>query len=204
MSQSPSKSPRTMGLRRAAPLAGLAAFSLLVAPVAQAAPAQEAPARASLALPQIVECVGSSTITYNPGLKTTPQSVTSQNNSTYSLCRNILGPTVQLGAGSGSGNVTLPNASCSGALNPGSNLVETFDFSDNTHSTVQFTEVTLQPGQANTVATRFGTVVSGRFNGAIAVKVTTYVNTQVTQGCGSPSGLTSISGPTTLTFIKLN
>ncbi|RKG93652.1 hypothetical protein [Corallococcus terminator] len=204
MSLSSSKSPRTAGVRRAAPLAGLAVFSLLVAPVAQAAPTPEARSRASVIPTTLaVACLtGSSTITYNPGLTNTPQNVTSQTNSSYSLCLNLIGLPLTLAAGSGSGDVAIPNASCGGALNLGSGLQETFYWSDGADkfTTVQFNQITLEPGQGNTVATRTGTVVSGRFKGAVAVKATTYVNAQGNQACNAPGGLTSISGPSTLTL----
>jgi len=69
-------------------------------------------------------------------------------------------------------------------------------------STLLQTRATVQVGATTIVITYVGTVESGRFAGATAIRTLTYLTTDLT-ACGSPEGVPGMSGLTTLTLLGL-
>ncbi|RKH05685.1 hypothetical protein [Corallococcus carmarthensis] len=188
---------------------GLVLAAFLLAPLGHAVAAPTGPSGQPQELldlpiptgPLMVQCLlGSSVTTYNPGLTDTPQNVTRNINSTYTLCANLLGTPLFLTAGSGTGNVPVANASCQQAIEPPEPIQESFFWGDGGFTTVLFTQIGLRAKGTASEAVLIGTVTSGRFPNAVAMKTVTYVNGDPTNGCGQPGGLRELRGPSTLSF----
>ncbi|MCP3059017.1 hypothetical protein LXT21_09560 [Myxococcus sp. K38C18041901] len=64
-------------------------------------------------------------------------------------------------------------------------------------STVLMGQSHVSVQEATTVVTQTGKVLSGKFQGATAVRTTTYMTADVERGCHSPEGLKDLKGPVT-------
>ncbi|WP_342377044.1 hypothetical protein NVS55_37350 [Myxococcus stipitatus] len=64
-------------------------------------------------------------------------------------------------------------------------------------STVLMSQSHVSVQDATTLVTQTGKVLSGKFQGATAVRTTTYLSTDIDSGCRSATGLTYLKGPTT-------
>ncbi|NTX02682.1 MULTISPECIES: hypothetical protein [Myxococcus] len=150
----------------------------------------------------LVTCpVGTSQAFYSPGLKPTPQDVTVSGPATFSNCVTVLGAPVTSGT-TNLAPVVVRDLSCVALLQP-SSVTQTVTWNTGESSTLVLTQLLLDVQGTLTVLTRTGTVASGKFVGATAVRTITYVTLDLENGCTSPEGLTSLSGPTTLTLTKL-
>jgi hypothetical protein len=171
--------------RRGRPLS--AALTLLL--VAASLLGITAPASAA---PTVVTCTGNQTITYSPGLTNTPTVQTSQVSTAYSVCAHVDGLSVS--TMTGSSRVTFSGASltCAALLDtvPGQQVVT---WSDGRTSTFTYS-LTATNVSGELVATATGTISAGLYAGAIAEQVSTSVGLNGLTACGTPQGLTSISG----------
>lgn len=139
-----------------------------------------------------LQCTGSQTLSYSPGLTLTPQAVTVSGSGSFS-CPLSSDPAIS----TGSFTVGPVGATLGCALTGGSG---TFAYTWNTGqvSTVSATSV-VTANLGVVVVTSTGTVVSGPFAGDTAVFTWTGSSPGLLD-CLTPAGVTQYSGPTTLTF----
>lgn len=155
-------------------------------------PAHAAPA-ADLA------CAGARTTTYSPGITTTPRETTYTINGALTSCESPSDPTLISGTYSSTGKAIL---SCS--LSSGSSVsYETYKFNNGESSTARYVSNVVTKPAGQTVVTSIGTVESGKFKGDMATRTATVVTQESTQ-CLSRDGVTSTTGPVTLTFTRPN
>lgn len=169
-----------------ATLAATLLASLTLAPAAQASIHQ-------------ITCLGSTTQTFSPPLTNTPKPTTITISTSYTNCVSLTAPSIT--SGTSFSSATSPNASCVSLLNGTQTQVPTtVTWNTGETSTItQTTVVTIVAGQV--VATSTGTVTSGKFLGATTVRVVTYLATDIQNGCLSPQGLPSNTGPVTLNAV---
>lgn len=175
--------------RSLAALAAVAAallVGLFAAPTAQASINQ-------------ITCLGSSTQTFSPGLTNTPQPTAVTISTSYTNCLSLTAPSIT--SGSSFSAATTPDGSCTSILESSSTpRPTTITWNTGETSTItQTTAITSVGGQV--VATSTGTVTAGKFLGATSIRVVTYLGSLITEGCASPAGLPSNTGPATLNII---
>ncbi|MBN9684645.1 MULTISPECIES: hypothetical protein [unclassified Corallococcus] len=148
----------------------------------------------------LVSCpVGAVVTNYSPPLRSTPQAVTIQGQATFSNCVSVFDP----GLTSATNNFTINTTAytCNDLLEIGSaRTVVTWNTGET--STLVQTRVSSQVGSTTIVITYVGTVESGKYRGAVALRTLTYLSTDL-DACTSPEGLTQMSGLTTLTLLGL-
>ncbi|HEX4700971.1 MAG TPA: hypothetical protein VH352_02480 [Pseudonocardiaceae bacterium] len=163
------------GRRRAAILALTATTALLIAPaVAHAASS--------------TTCLGSSTITYSPGLTNTAQTVTYTETDTLTPC---VSTNPALNSGGFTGSITLPGASCLAVPSLTLNTPYTITWNNGAPSTVNlsFTDA-IAEGIEQVTGT--GTVTSGQFQGANATLVWVYLVPDPLQCLANPGVTTQV------------
>jgi|GEM_PF-1768966 len=150
----------------------------------------------------LVTCpLGTSQAFYSPGLKNTPQDVAVSGQGALSNCVTVLGDPVTSAASSLTTNV-VTGFSCADLLRPRT-VVHTVVWNTGESSTMTFTQLRVGVQDTLTVFALTGSVVSGKFVGATAVRTLSYVTLDLENGCASPEGLTSLSGLATLSLTKL-
>ncbi|WP_196943301.1 hypothetical protein [Streptomyces sclerotialus] len=150
-----------------------------------------APARTA-ALVDVTCPVGSQTGHYQPGLTYEPRQVSFTAEGNVSGCVDLTGNGLS-GASfttSGSGTASCTSGSVSNRT--------TYHWSDGRSSTVVGTGAINVKPNGSTVLVLTGTVESGLFTGATVVQTKTLLNTDL-GACLSPTGLTDVGGPITLT-----
>jgi hypothetical protein len=143
-----------------------------------------------------LNCEGWETSNYSPGLLLTPREVTFSATSLY-------GPCVAVGSDISSGESDLratQTASCT--LSSTGLGEERIHWNTGEVSVVQNEVNIVEHPVGQTVVTTLGTVVSGPFTGDNTKRVLTLVTPSALQ-CLSEPGVTSVSGPVTLTFTPL-
>jgi hypothetical protein len=139
-----------------------------------------------------LQCTGSQTLNYSPGLTLTPQAVTVSGSGSFS-CPVSSDPTISTGAFT----VGPVGATLGCALTGGSGTFA-YTWNNGQVSTVSATSlVTASLGVVSVTST--GTVVSGPFTGDTAVFTWTGASPGLLD-CLTPTGVTQYSGATTLTF----
>lgn len=149
----------------------------------------------------LLNCSGSYSTTYNPGLTYTPQQVTYNTSNTYGWPNGLcLGGGAVTSGTSSLTNAQLPAASCADLLGPpvtGTTTV-TWNTGETTRYEWRSTAVNVL-GTLQTTTT--GTVVEGKYQGGSVQRISIAPNLQILQNaCNSPTGLTSDNGTVTLTI----
>jgi len=134
-----------------------------------------------------VTCAGTDTITYQPGLLLTPQTVGVATTKILAPCTSS-DPTITAGTMQSAFTATL---SCS-TLFAGRSGTEILSWSNRRSSTFTFNRAVNDVGGQTTV-TQTGSITSGEFAGATAVEQIVYVTPSTLQ-CLAPPGLTTL-GP---------
>jgi hypothetical protein len=154
-------------------------------------------ARGAHAAGGLLDCtVGSSTVTYTPGIKTgNPQTVQYDFKETLSLCVAPTDPTLTGGNMHVSGSITL---NCDGVFSVAGSF--TFSWDNGKKSTVEFTsQYTIPQPLGGVEVVQTGKVTAGFGEGDTYTQTFVYQSTDLL-ACESPQGLTTISGVTTLAF----
>lgn len=149
---------------------------------------------------QIIEltCLGSQTTTYSPGLRLFPQPISYTATGALTSCISPTDATLQ--AGTYTINAQVTNTCLLSPTGQAGDL--TFTWNNGQSSTVRFTTNVVLTPLATTQVVSTGTVISGLFQGAMATVTVTLVTPTVTQ-CLSAEGVTTLTGPVTLTFTRL-
>ncbi|RAJ38399.1 hypothetical protein K353_04336 [Kitasatospora sp. SolWspMP-SS2h] len=161
-----------------------AALLLVGVPAALATPAAHAD-------PVLMVCAGTGTQTYQPGITLTTRPTTVTNTSDLTTCAG--GPVT-------SGHHRFgPFATTASCLYTPPAGPDAFDltWNDGTTSHYEGTYAVLTTG-GQLVVTSTGTVTSGRFAGKALQEVVAYTAPDLLQ-CATPQGVTSVSGPITVT-----
>lgn len=156
------------------------------------------PAGAAQAVPTLVTCTGTESVTYSPGLTNTPTSIATSRADDYDPCTHVVGLSItsETGVSGVSGTATI---ACTTLLSSGS-AAKTITWSDATTSVFSFSYVANAVG-ANVVVVATGTITSGRYAGATAVEEITYAGlVSGLLACGTPGGITGLTGTTVLTI----
>lgn len=156
-----------------------------------------APASADDPEPQVVSCVGTYASTYTPGLTSTPKPTSFAAHGTLGPCVSGLGPDyasaeIETGGAGDLSCVAGGNTSGTGTLTWAGGQESEF-----THTGL----VSLRP-LGVTVLLIDGTITDGPLEGATFVWTVTFVALDLLN-CLTPQGVTSMSGPTTLTVTPL-
>lgn len=174
--------------------------SVLACAIATAALGVEFSLTGQSASAQLIEltCLGSQTTTYSPGLRPFPQSISYTATGALTSCVSPTDSTLQ--AGTYTINAQVTNTCLLSPTGQAGNL--TFTWNNGQSSTVLFTSNIVLTPLATTQVVSTGTVISGLFQGAMATVTVTLVTPNLTQ-CLSAEGVTTLTGPVTLTFTRL-
>jgi hypothetical protein len=145
------------------------------------------PSAASHAVSADVSCVGTETVTYQPGLLLTPQTVNVTVNGIMARCTSS-DPAITSGTYLPHFTTTL---SCATLLS-GLAATRVFNWNDGQSSTFSYNRAINDVGGQTTV-TLIGTIVSGRFAGDLALQQVVLATPSPLQ-CLAPPGLTAL-GP---------
>lgn len=143
----------------------------------------------------LLNCSGTATVGFNPGLTNTTQQTTVTDDESYAPCTV---PNTGIVSGSGSLTVTV-NASCV------ANVIQvpssaTYTWNTGQTSAVQFgSNEVVRLADGSTQVTSTGSVSRGFGAGAQATRVIVLPQLNAAQ-CMSPPGVTQLSGPVALTF----
>ncbi|MFY1830731.1 hypothetical protein ACN47A_32755 [Myxococcus fulvus] len=149
----------------------------------------------------LVTCpVGVATNRFTPPLRNTPQDVVVSGSNELSNCYSVLGDPVT-SASRPSFSALFPHYSCLSLVESGPSTA-VFTWNTGETSTFTFTRLTTRVEGLLFVLTHVGTVSAGKFEGATAVRATSILATDL-EACGSPEGLSEMTGATTLTLTKL-
>ncbi|HEV2782866.1 MAG TPA: hypothetical protein VGX25_26045 [Actinophytocola sp.] len=165
-------------------MVGLAAVGVVVAATNVLALAGVARAVSS------TTCVGSSSISYSPGLTFAPRTVQYTESDTFSSCVST-DPT--LGGGTSSSNATFPGATCLAPPGVFADPAYTISWNNGQHSVVELTFTDVVVGGTEQV-TGTGPVISGAFQGGNATIVWLYPVLNPLH-CATSQGVTHQSGP---------
>ncbi|MFN6442111.1 MAG: hypothetical protein RMY35_035310 [Nostoc sp. DedSLP01] len=143
----------------------------------------------------LLNCPGTQSTSFSPGLSLTPQQTTFKAVGSVSPCVSVGDPTINAGTFEATGTGLF---SC--LLNSTAPYSITYKWNNGKSSTVRYEFFTNVRGVGQTVFTGSGTVLSGEYVGARAVQTLTLITPEAT-GCVTPQGATSNSGVVTLTFI---
>ena len=137
-------------------------------------------------------CQGSSTITYNPGLTNTAQTVQYDETDTFATC---LSTDPTLHAGTSVNDVILPDASCLATPSLTTGIPYTVTWNNGQSSTVDlsFTDVIVEGVEQ---VTGTGNITSGEFTGANATFIWNYLVPDPLQ-CATAGGVTVQTGTLT-------
>jgi hypothetical protein len=137
-------------------------------------------------------CLGTSSISYSPGLTFTPRTVQYTETDTFSSC---VSTDPSLVSGTSTSNATFPSASCLAPPGVFTDPAYTITWNNGQHSVVELTYTDVIAGGTEQV-TGTGTVTSGEFHGGNATIVWLYPVLNPLQ-CLTSQGVTSQSGPFT-------
>lgn len=153
-------------------------------------------ATAASATPGWVTCQGTSTVTYSPGLTNTPRLITITSNNTFPACTSsddsitsaYLDTSVHTGV-----------LSCTSLLNSGSGPL-TIRYNNGQFSTyTSYFSATYIAGQLT--VTDSGPVTSGEFTGGAAAGQAVYP-ADFSQ-CGTVEGITTLTGPYSISIVRI-
>lgn len=146
----------------------------------------------------LLTCAGNYSITYNPGLTNTPQTVSFTAQTSYTLCLPALGLT-----GTATAAATLPSIACSQLLNPPNAGTTTINW--NTGESSKYTWTSTAAAVAGAIVTTTnGTITEGKFVGSTIERITISPNIQTLQNaCNRAGGLTQENGTASLTIVGI-
>ncbi|MFY1830759.1 hypothetical protein ACN47A_32920 [Myxococcus fulvus] len=151
----------------------------------------------------LVNCpLGAVVANYDPPLTQTPRATTIHTNTTFPACVTVLGSAVT------SASIVVPpfveeGKSCSDLTHVGSVVPSTVTWNTGETSSLETRLLRVATQGTLTVVTHVGTVVAGKFQGAIANRTLTFLTVDLTGGCLAGEGLSSINGQDTLTLTRL-
>ena len=137
-------------------------------------------------------CVGSSSITYSPGLTLTPRTVQYTESDAFSNC---VSTDPALGSGTSTSSTVFAGATCLAPPGVFGDSAYTISWNNGQHSVVDLTFTDVIAGGTEQV-TGIGTVISGEVQGSNATIVWLYPVLNPLQ-CATSQGLTNQSGPFT-------
>ncbi|MBZ4411411.1 hypothetical protein K8640_24665 [Myxococcus sp. XM-1-1-1] len=150
-------------------------------------------------LPTVMSCpVGSTMNRFSPPLSVVPRDTTVTGTSTFSNCVSLSG---EVTSGELSVHVELPGFACQDLLEVGSARAD-ITWNTGESSTLLQTRGSVQVSNATVAITYVGTVESGKFQGATAIRTLTYFDVNLFD-CFSSRGVPGMSGVTTLTLLGL-
>lgn len=181
-------------MNRSSVLARLVAVGAAVLLAAASLVAVATPASADDPGPTLVECPGTIALSYSPGITSTPRTTSYVGQATLGPCVSTLGPDFASGQLEASGGGEL---SClTGGNSTGDASIA---WAGGQESEFTFTgEVGLRP-LGVTVLILTGTMTDGAFEGADLVVVLPMLATDLLN-CLTPTGLTSLAGPISVTI----
>ncbi|MFD7233864.1 hypothetical protein ACFWAT_00970 [Streptomyces syringium] len=152
-------------------------------------------ARATESSTVLVACAGSVAATYAPGLTYAPQPTAIRSHA-VAKCPVSVGSTLTSATfgGSSTGTLSCLAGSASGTL--------TLHWDNGKSSTASITSIASLRPNGNMVTVSTGAITAGTFTGAAVVTEVTLLASSVS-ACLTPKGLTSASGPTTVTVTRL-
>jgi hypothetical protein len=142
----------------------------------------------------VLQCEGSESVQYQPGLTNTPRPTTITATATLAPCTVPTQPSITGGSGGYSVSLT---ASCTALAFP--DYTEIYHWNDQTQSTVHYMTTVVVRGVSEIVLTSTGTVISGFGLGSLATQQETFVNIDFL-ACLTPQGLPSNGALVLLTF----
>ena len=146
----------------------------------------------------LISCVGNETATWSPGLTNTvrPYLITVDNR--WSSC-SIGGSPAQVSARSQAQFSVVESCAQFGVPADATWLIK---WSNGTTSTFKF-EATVNINGGNFMITAPGTITDGAYRGSLAIATFTLLNSAglFTNGCDTPEGVTTVSGPSTLLIL---
>lgn len=150
-----------------------------------------------LPLPPLVQCTGTTSLTFTPGLTNATQNVVVTIKESLPLCVNLLNPLDLLSAGTSQSQVPR-TLSCNSQFGggPGQRVIS---WTDNTQSTFNYvSQSNIINGQIIVVFT--GNIVAGKYAGSSATAQYVLPTLSGTS-CNTPEGLTSTTGLFTLNIL---
>ena len=142
-----------------------------------------------------IQCQGTHTASFNPGLLFTSQLVTLKDSTIYAVCTSVSNPEITYGL---SGVTTMFPADCVGFLAGGTSVTRTITWNTGETSTWLFAGSTQNITGTN-VVTQIGVIVAGKFAGSTAIGVLALVAPPVIQ-CLAPPGVTRNQGLASLSI----
>ncbi len=152
-----------------------------------------APARAEAVS---MTCAGTEGVNYVPGLTDTPRPINVYAIGVVGPCAGLITAGVQWGSFEvvGGGNLSCAATPASGTLR--------YRWSDGTISDSVVSTLVIQRPLGQVILIESGVVVAGRFLGATIVRTLTLAQTALL-GCSTPTGVTAVAGPVTVTVTAL-
>jgi hypothetical protein len=155
------------------------------------------PSSAAHAVSADVVCVGAETVTYEPGLLLTPQTVNVTVHGVLAPCTSS-DPDITSGTYTQHFTTTLSCATVLGGLA----ATRIFKWSDGQSSSFSYNRA-INNVAGQTTVTFTGTIGSGKFMGDTAIEQVVFVTLNALQ-CLTPPGLTTLGpGPATLTIARI-
>ena len=142
-----------------------------------------------------IQCQGTHSVSFNPGLRLTPGFVTLTRSTIYSVCTSVSDPEITYGLTSGTG---MFQASCLNVLAgpPSTTWIITW----NTGETSEWLYSSSTQNVSGTIVqTQIGVIVSGKFAGSTAIGVLAQVAPPLIE-CLGPPGVTHSQGIATLSI----
>ncbi|PBP73625.1 hypothetical protein CCL21_03730 [Pseudomonas syringae] len=154
-----------------------------------------APERAQAEAVNLVVCTGTHTGTFSPGLTNASQPINVTTTSSWGTC------VLPLGTSASSSQSFQAPLSCNALLQNTTDVTWIITWGDGETSTYNFDATYNDTGGLNKTVVGIGEIVAGRYTGSTAI--TTYVlfNLEL-NACATTTGVTSLSGPSTLTIIQ--
>ncbi|HET9225330.1 MAG TPA: hypothetical protein VFR31_01570, partial [Thermoanaerobaculia bacterium] len=142
-----------------------------------------------------IQCQGTHTASFNPGLRLTPGIVNLTSATIYSICTSLSNPEITYGLSSGTG---MFPASCLDLLGGPPSATRIITWNTGETSKWLFSESS-QNISGTIVQTQVGVIVEGKFAGSTAIGVLVLVAPPLIE-CLGPPGVTSSQGIATLSI----
>lgn len=145
----------------------------------------------------LITCpIGHGEAKYGTGVKVSPRDSAVSFQATVSNCVTVLGSAVTSATLGSEAPSLVRGISCADLARAGAGRqVVTWNTTET--STVLMSQSHVSVQDATTLVTQTGKVLSGKFQGATAVRTTTFLSTDIDNGCRSDEGLTFLKGPAT-------
>lgn len=149
----------------------------------------------------VVDCTGTSSVTYAPPITPQPTTVTATSSQDYLACLIVGGGPIT--SAQDTTTVTSLTRSCATLLGVTPNQQQSVKWNTGQVSIAQV-DVTTTQVQSALVVTSIGSVVSGPFTGRNYKRISTYANLNALVACQSPQGLAQLGpGVSNLTISPL-